>query len=229
MRTGARAVVAVVAATALGGAGYAAYALVDGVGRTTHRAAAPGVTGPPTASETERTARDFLAAWSRGDVEGAAGLTDNAPAASAALTGYRDDAHVRKVAFRQGAATGAEVPFTVTAEIAYKGRVSTWTYPSKLGVVRGRTSGRAVVDWRPAVLHPRLTAGQTLTTGPALASRVTVTDRTGRPLDARTYPSLTTVLPELRGRFGERAVGGRPRVEVRAEGPGAGAGAGVGA
>ncbi|MBZ4323363.1 penicillin-binding transpeptidase domain-containing protein [Streptomyces huiliensis] len=215
MRTGARAAVAAVAAAVLGGAGYAAYALVDGVDGAAHPAAAPVRTGPPTASEVERTARDFLAAWSRGDVEGAAGLTDNAPGASAALTGYRDDAHVRKAVFEQGAATATEVPFTVTAEIAYKGRTSTWTYASKLGVVRGRTSGRAVVDWRPAVLHPRLTAGETLVTGPAPASAVKVTDRAGRPLDARTYPSLTPVLPELRRRFGEKAVDGRPRVEVR--------------
>ncbi|MFI0739877.1 penicillin-binding transpeptidase domain-containing protein [Streptomyces sp. NPDC021100] len=230
MGTGAKAVVAVVAAAALGGAGYAAYALVDDVDRSTHREAAPVRTGPPTAPEVERAARDFLAAWSRGDVEEAAGLTDNAPAASAALTGYRDDAHIRKATFRQGAATGTEVPFTVTAEIAYKGRATTWTYPSKLGVVRGRTSGRAVVDWRPAVLHPRLTAGETLTTGPAQGSTVTVTDRAGKPLDARTYPSLAGVLPELRKRFGEKAVDGRPRVEVRAEGPGSGAGpAGQGA
>lgn len=229
MRAGAKAVVAAVAATVLGGAGYAAYAWVDDVGRSTRREAAPARTGPPTAPEVERAARDFLAAWSRGDVEEAAGLTDNAPAASAALTGYRDDAHVRKATFRQGAATGTEVPFTVTAEIAYKGHATTWTYPSKLGVVRGRTSGRALVDWRPAVLHPRLTAGETLTTGPALGSAVAVTDRAGKPLDATAYPSLAGILPELRKRFGEKAVDGRPRVEVRAERPGGGGGQGAAA
>ncbi|MGI5338420.1 penicillin-binding transpeptidase domain-containing protein [Streptomyces sp. CA-181903] len=224
MGAGTKAVVAAVVAVALGGAGYAGYALVDDVDRSTHREAAPARTGPPKAPEVEGTARDFLAAWSRGDVEEAAALTDNAPAASVALTGYRDDAHIRKVTFRQGAATGTEVPFTVTAEIVYKGRATTWTYPSKLGVVRGRTSGRAVVDWRPAVLHPRLTAGETLTTGPARGSAVTVTDRAGKPLDARTYPSLAGILPELRKRFGEKAMDGRPRVEVRAEGPGSGTG-----
>ncbi|WP_171166735.1 penicillin-binding transpeptidase domain-containing protein [Streptomyces sp. I05A-00742] len=217
----AKAVVGVVAAAVLGGAGYAAYTLVDDVEGTTRREAAPAETGPPKASEVERTAKEFLAAWSRGNVDEAAALTDNTPAASAALTGYRDDAHVRKVTFGQGAATGSKVPFTVTAEVVHKEQTSTWTYASSLAVVRGRTSGRAVVDWQPTVLHPRLARGETLTTGPGPASRITVTDRDGKALDPKDHPSLTAVLPELRKRFGEKATGKRPHVEVRAEAPGA--------
>ncbi|GAA2935503.1 penicillin-binding transpeptidase domain-containing protein [Streptomyces thioluteus] len=218
MRTGAKVTVGVVTAALLGGAGFGAYRLVDDVGRNAHGEAGPERTGPPTADEVEDTARDFLAAWARGDAEGAAALTDNAQAASAALGGYREGAGVRKVTFRQGAAAGAKVPFTVTAEVAFKDRHSTWTYESSLGVVRGRTTGHAVVDWQPTVLHPGLAQGETLRTGPGKASGLKAVDRSGKELDPKQFPSLTAVLPELRKRFGEKA-GGREAVEVRAERP----------
>ncbi|KNB54461.1 penicillin-binding transpeptidase domain-containing protein [Streptomyces caatingaensis] len=215
MRTGARITVGLVAAALLGGAGFGAYRLVEDVGDV-GRQAAPGRTGPPSADEVERTAREFLAAWAKGDAEGAAMLTDNPQAASAALTGYREEAGVGKVTFRQGAAAGAQVPFTVTADVAFKNRHSTWTYTSSLGVVRGRTSGRPVVDWRPTVLHPGLAHGETLRTGPGKSAEIKAVDRSGRELDPQEFPSLTAVLPELRKRFGEKT-GGREAVEVRAE------------
>ncbi|WP_372408158.1 penicillin-binding transpeptidase domain-containing protein [Streptomyces luteireticuli] len=219
MRTGAKVTVGVVTAALFGGAGFGAWRLVDAVGSgadNAHRQAAPERTGPPTADEVEGAARDFLAAWAKGDAEGAAALTDNAQAASAALGAYRKDAGIEKVTFRQGAAAGAKVPFTVTAEVAFKDRHSTWTYESSLGVVRGRTTGRAVVDWQPAVLHPGLARGETLRTGPGKGSDIKAVDRSGRELDAKEFPSLAAVLPELRKRFGQKA-GGREAVEVRAE------------
>ncbi|MBH1935377.1 penicillin-binding protein [Streptomyces sp. AV19] len=216
MRTGAKVTVGVIAAALLGGAGFGAYRLVDDVGSGVSREARPERTGPPTADEVERTARDFLAAWAKGDAEGAAALTDNAQAASAALGGYREGAGITKVTFRQGAAAGPKVPFTVTAEVAFKDRRSTWTYESSLGVVRGRTTGRAVVDWQPAVLHPKLAPGETLRTGPGGTSGLKAVDRAGRELNAGEFPSLAAVLPDLRKRFGQRA-GGRQAVEVRAE------------
>lgn len=222
MHKGAKIAVGVVAAAVVGAGGLGAYHLVDAVasdggGGSSHTEAAPAETGPPTADEVERTARDFLAAWAAGDTAKAAGLTDDAAAATTALTGYRADAHVEKVAFKQGAATGAKVPFSVTAEVVFGKQRSTWTYDTALSVVRGRTgAGRALVGWQPSVVHPQLTAGQSLKTDVTQAAQITAVDREGRELDAKDYPSLAPVLPELRKRFGEKA-GGEAGVEVRVE------------
>ncbi|MFI9203439.1 penicillin-binding transpeptidase domain-containing protein [Streptomyces sp. NPDC053048] len=226
MRTGAKIAIGGVTVAVVGAAGLGAYNLVDAVaegggpggGRTK---AAP--TGPPTAGETERTARDFLAAWSAGDTAKAADLTDDAQAAGTALAGYRETAHVEKVTFKQGAASGTKVPYSVTAEVVLGKQRSTWTYDSALSVVRGRGTGRPLVGWQPAVVHPDLAPGQSLRTAATGAPPVTVTDRDGGELDPKAYPSLTHLLPELRKRFGEKT-GGEPAVEVRAEAPGAPAG-----
>ncbi|MFV8130910.1 penicillin-binding transpeptidase domain-containing protein [Streptomyces syringium] len=230
MRKGAKIAVGGVAVAVVGAAGLGAYNLVDAVadGTGTKSEAAPVRTGPPTGDEIDKAAHDFLAAWAAGDTEHAATLTDNASAASAALTGYRDNAHVEKVTLEPGAATGAKVPFTVTAEIAYGKQRSTWKYASSLDVVRGRTSGKALVDWQPTVVHPELRTGGTLRTDAVQAPQVTALDRNGAVLDPKDHPSLAPVLPQLRKRFGEKA-GGEPAVEVRAQGPDGGAGAGAGA
>ncbi|MEV4437637.1 NTF2-like N-terminal transpeptidase domain-containing protein, partial [Streptomyces sp. NPDC049577] len=151
MHKGAKVALGGVAAAVLGAVGVGAYNLVDAVtgGNTAaHADAAPVETGPPTAPEVERTARDFLAAWESGDAQKAAGLTDSAEAAAAALAGYHDTAHIEKVTLKQGAATGATVPFAVTAQVTYGKQRSTWTYDSALEVVRGRTSGKPLVGWR---------------------------------------------------------------------------------
>ncbi|MEU5049517.1 penicillin-binding transpeptidase domain-containing protein [Streptomyces sp. NPDC021096] len=226
MRTGAKIATGVVGAAVVGAAGLGAYNLVDAVadgGSGSRTQAAPVRTGPPSAGETEKTARAFLAAWAAGDTQKAAGLTDNAEAATTALTGYRETAHVEKVAFKQGAATGAKVPFSVTAEVVDGKQRSTWTYDSSLAVVRGQSSGRPLVGWQPTVVHPELTEGRTLRTGATQAAQITAVDRDGNELKASDYPSLASVLPELRKRFGEKA-GGEPAVEVRAEGGAPGSG-----
>ncbi|MFI1969708.1 penicillin-binding protein [Streptomyces cinnamoneus] len=225
MRRGAKIAIGAVAAAVAGAAGLGAYNIVDAVaggGSGTNAAAAPERTGPPSAGETEETARAFLTAWAAGDTEKAAALTDNAEAAGTALTGYREAAHVEKVTLRQGTATGAKVPFSVTAEIALGKQRSTWSYDSALTVTRGRTSGRPLVDWQPAVLHPELTQGQSLHTGVTRTAPVTAVDRDGNELKPEDFPSLASVLPELRKRFGEKA-GGEPGVEVRVETAGAAA------
>ncbi|MFI1255698.1 penicillin-binding transpeptidase domain-containing protein [Streptomyces netropsis] len=226
MRKGAKIAVGGVAVAMVGAAGLGAYNLVDAVadGAGTKNEAAPVRTGPPTGDEVDKAAHDFLAAWAAGDTEHAATLTDNASAASAALTGYRESAHVEWVTLEPGTATGAKVPFTVSAEITYGKQHSTWKYASSLDVVRGRTSGKALVDWQPTVVHPELRAGGTLRTDAVRAPEVTALDRDGAVLDAKDHPSLAPLLPQLRKRFGEKA-GGEPAVEVRAEGPDGGVGA----
>ncbi|MEV6671929.1 penicillin-binding transpeptidase domain-containing protein [Streptomyces sp. NPDC051162] len=220
MHKGAKVAIGVVAAAMAGAAGLGAYNVVNAVTDTSgsQAEAAPVKTGPPTDTEVDRTARDFLAAWESGDAHKAAALTDNVEAATTALTGYRETAHVEKVSFKQGAATGTKVPFSVTAEVVHGKQRDTWTYASSLGVVRGRSTGQALVDWQPTVVHPQLGRGESLTTEVSGAPQITAVDRDGATLDAKDYPSLASVLPELRKRYGVKA-GGEPAVEVRAVDP----------
>ncbi|MFH8789443.1 penicillin-binding transpeptidase domain-containing protein [Streptomyces roseoverticillatus] len=228
MHKGAKIAIGVVAAAVVGAAGLGAYNLVDAVagdGSTgAHGEPAPLRTGPPTADEIKKTAHDFLAAWESGDTAKAAGLTDNSGAATTALGGYREAAHVEKVSLKPGTPQGAKVPFSVSAEVSYGAQRSTWTYDSSLDVVRGRSTGQALVDWQPAVVHPQLGRGETLRTTAGAPPQIDALDRNGTKLDAKDYPSLASVLPQLRKRFGEKA-GGAPGVEVQAVPEGAAGGA----
>ncbi|MGW1077198.1 penicillin-binding transpeptidase domain-containing protein [Streptomyces sp. NPDC002537] len=220
MHKGAKIALGVVAAAMAGVAGVGVYNVVDAVtGNTSGQAeAAPVTTGPPTVDEVDRTARDFLAAWESGDTGKAAALTDNAQAATTALTGYRQTAHVEKVSLKQGTATGTKVPFSVTAEVSYGKQRSTWTYDSSLDVVRGQSTGHALVGWQPAVVHPQLARNESLTTDAGAAPQLTVVDRGGAVLEAKDNPSLAPLLPELGRRYAQKA-GGEPHIEVRAVGP----------
>ncbi|MCC3766679.1 penicillin-binding transpeptidase domain-containing protein [Streptomyces sp. UNOC14_S4] len=217
MHKGAKIAVGVVATAMAGAAGLGVYNVVSAVtgGSSGEAEAAPVRTGPPSSEEVDRTARDFLAAWESGDAVKAAALTDNASAAATALNGYRTAAHVEKVALKPGTATGSTVPFSVLAEVVHGTQRSTWAYDSALTVVRGRTTGQALVDWQPAVVHPQLAQNQTLTTDAVGDSQITVVDRDGTVLDGKDYPSLAPLLPGLRKRYAEKA-GGEPGVEVRA-------------
>ncbi|MEV5592637.1 penicillin-binding transpeptidase domain-containing protein [Streptomyces sp. NPDC052496] len=223
MRTGAKYVVGGVFAAMVGVAGVGAYNVYeafaggsDGSGSTAGTNASRQ-TGPPTEKEVRDTARDFLAAWSKGDTEAAALLTDNAAGARQALTGFHDEARVSKVTFEAGRSSGAKVPFHVTAELSL-GKGGTehpkWSYDSALRVVRGKTTGKALVDWQPAVVHPALRRGESLQTGSGGAPPVKAVDRNGTALDAAELPSLEAILPALRESYGEKA-GGVQGIEVR--------------
>ncbi|WP_030831084.1 penicillin-binding transpeptidase domain-containing protein [Streptomyces hygroscopicus] len=210
MRAVGKAVFGAVSAGLLGIAGYGGYNLYRGVtgGDTT------GLhDGPVTADEARQTAREFLDAWADGNDMLASGLTNNAEAALGALSGYRDDAHVKKVTVTPGPARNTTVPFTVKAEVVFDEARSTWTYTSRLTVVRGRTTKKPLVDWRPSVLHPRLGTTESLRTDLADDPPLRVLDRDGKELRQGRYPSLDPVLTALRSRYGSDA-GGTPQVEV---------------
>lgn len=170
-------------------------------------------TGPPSAAEVKATAQDFLAAWSAGQTAKAAALTDDDKAATAALTAYRDKAHIGKVALAAGQRTGRTVPFTVNAQISYGGRQVPWTYESSLTVTRDTSTGAAVVAWKPSVVHPKLGARDTLKTGPAGTPPIKAVDRDGAELKAADHPTLKAILDGLRERYGKKA-GGAPGVET---------------
>ncbi|MGW5864753.1 penicillin-binding transpeptidase domain-containing protein [Streptomyces sp. NPDC055239] len=201
-------------AVMVGGAGYGAFNLVNGVtGGSASADPKPVKAGPPTSGEIGETTEKFFAAWARGDGEQASHYTNNAEAASNLLTGYREDAHLTKVKLTPGKATGATVPFSVEATVSYKGKTKPFAYDSELTVVRGETTGRALIDWDPAVVHPDLKQDDTLRTGEAAAPPIQAVDRHGAVLDKKDHPTLGPVLDQLRAKYGEEA-GGTPGVEL---------------
>lgn len=194
-----------------GGVGFAGYEMLGGDSDAAQLNASGS--GEITAEEVERTSRDFLAAWARGDADAAGTLTDHPAAAAEALRGFRETGHVENAVVTPGAASGATVPYTVKATINFEGHEKELAYASELTVVRGKSSGRALVDWRPAVLHPKLIEGATLRTGKAKRDSIQAMDREGRELTAEKYPSLAPVLDTLRTRYADGAAG-EPGVET---------------
>ncbi|MFI0812824.1 penicillin-binding transpeptidase domain-containing protein [Streptomyces echinatus] len=215
MRNGVKAaVIGGVCVTLLGGAGYGVYTFgsaLSGDGGTGGAAAVE--TGPPSGSEVKETTGAFFTAWEKGDAATAASYTNFPEAARELLTAYGGDAHIAGVRIAPGRATGDTVPFTVRATVSYGGTSHPLSYRSALTVVRGETSHRALVDWQPSVVHPRLQKGDTLTTGTSAAPEIEAVDRDGTVLTRRKYPSLGPVLDELRRRYGDKT-GGRPGVEL---------------
>ncbi|RMB84546.1 penicillin-binding transpeptidase domain-containing protein [Streptomyces shenzhenensis] len=202
------------------GAGVAVYALYGG-GAAAEDGTGPASagrkavkTGPLTAAEVRTAATSFLTAWQRGEVTRAAAATDDASAATALLTGYTKDAHIKDVKITPGTGTGAEVPFAVRATVTYKGVSKPLAYDSALTVVRGTSDGEPVIGWHAAVLHPDLKDGDKLVTGEAGTPPVTALDRDGGKLTTAAYPSLGTVLDGLRAKYGKLA-GGKAGVELR--------------
>ncbi|MEU1127964.1 penicillin-binding transpeptidase domain-containing protein [Streptomyces sp. NPDC005899] len=217
MRGGAKvAVVGGVFVLVAGGLGYGAYSMLgeELIGGTDTVAESAEVrTGPPTASEIETVAKDFLKAWAAGDASAASLLTDNEAGAEASLTGYAADAHVTGAVITPGPAVGAKVPYTVKATVSYEGTTKPWSYASELTVVRGLTTGKALVDWQPTVVHPQLTEGATLRTGESSTAAIEAVDRNGKVLDRKTYPSLGPILDTLREKYGD-TTDGSPGIET---------------
>ncbi|MBT2399745.1 penicillin-binding transpeptidase domain-containing protein [Streptomyces sp. ISL-100] len=222
MRSGAKvAIVGGVFVVAATGVGFGAYSMVSGEAGDpdTTTLSAPERSGPPSADEIAQTSKDFLAALAEGDARVAADLTNNAAAAQPALFAYRDEAHISEVKLTPGTPVGAKVPFTADATVTYKGKSKAFSYESELTVVRGTTSGKALVDWKSSVVHPDLKEGEVLRAGEASAPPIKAVDRNGAELTKEKYPSLGPVLDALREKYGEKA-GGKPGIELAVESAG---------
>ncbi|CAM5563002.1 penicillin-binding transpeptidase domain-containing protein [Streptomyces canus] len=208
------AVVSTVFAVMVGGAGYGAYNFVSamsddgsgGVGDTKR-------SGPPTADEIAKTSKDFFAAWEKGDAASAAAFTNNNTAAEVLLAAYGTDAHIGDVDITPGKAAGATVPYSVKATVSYDGKSKPLAYQSKLTVVRGVTTGKALVDWQPSVVYPKLQRDDRLVTGESANPSIEAVARDGRVLTKEKYPSLGPVLDALREKYGAEA-GGTPGIEL---------------
>ncbi|WAZ22281.1 penicillin-binding transpeptidase domain-containing protein [Streptomyces cinnabarinus] len=205
-------VIGAVFAVMVGGAGYGAYNIVSAVNGD-GGGAAEKKTGPPSEDEVQETSEKFFAAWEKGQAVQAASYTDFAEAAEPLLTAYGESARITDVTITPKAANGGIVPFSVKAKVSYDGTSKPLAYDSELKVVRGKTSGRALVDWDPAVVHPELKKDDTLVTGESASPPIEAVDRDGQVLTKAKYPSLGPILDTLRERYGDKA-GGSPGVEL---------------
>ncbi|MFF3331544.1 penicillin-binding transpeptidase domain-containing protein [Streptomyces sp. NPDC002888] len=224
MRKGAKAgIVGAVFTVMVGGAGYGAYNFLSalngdgGTGGTSTNQAGTATTkksGPPSSSEVKETTAKFFAAWEKGDAATAAAYTNNAEKAEPLLTSYGETAHITGVKITPGTASGDTVPFTVKAKVAYDGKSKPLDYKGTLTVVRGVSTGKALVDWQPSLVYPGLkNMDDTLVTGESASPPIEAVDRNGKVLTKEKYPSLGPILDELRAKYGEKA-GGTPGVEL---------------
>ncbi|MFZ4176816.1 penicillin-binding transpeptidase domain-containing protein [Streptomyces griseoincarnatus] len=211
------AVVGGVFAVMVGGAGYGAYNIVSAIGGGGggggSSAADTPRSGPPDEDEVRETTEAFLGAWEKGRATQAASYTNNAQDAGALLAAYGEEARIGRVDITPGTPRGATVPFTVKATVSADGASKPLRYTSTLTVVRGQTTGRALVDWEPSVVHPDLKDGDTLVTGESAQPPIEAVDRDGTVLTREKYPSLGPVLDTLRQKYGDKA-GGSPAVEL---------------
>ncbi|WP_404949900.1 penicillin-binding transpeptidase domain-containing protein [Streptomyces sp. ARC12] len=219
MRSGAKvAVIGGVFVLMAGGIGYGAYSMlgdtVGGDGGTRSASESSKVkTGPPSAEEIAETSKGFLDAWAAGDAAAASLLTNNESGSAPVLASYGEDARIGKVKITPGPAVGTKVPYTVKATVSYEGKSKPLAYASELTVVRGLTTGKALVDWAPTIVHPQLTEGATLRTGEASTPTIEAVDHNGKVLTKEKYPSLGPILDTLREKYGESA-GGSPGIET---------------
>ncbi|MFJ7769097.1 penicillin-binding transpeptidase domain-containing protein [Streptomyces sp. NPDC097107] len=209
------AVIGGVFAVMVGGAGYGTYNVVSALdgGGGSGAAGTAKKSGPPSGDEVGETTEKFFTAWEKGDATTAASFTNNATVAGTLLTAYGEAAHITDVEITPGTATATAVPFTVKAKVSYEGATKPLTYKSELTVVRGETSGRALVDWEPSVVHPQLKDGDTLVTEESSTPQIQAVGRDGTVLTKEKYPSLGPVLDTLRQKYGDQA-GGTPGVEL---------------
>jgi hypothetical protein len=210
-------------AVVVAGAGFGVYALYGGewagdrTGSTSASAdqkAKAVKTGPLSATEVTTTARTFLTSWQQGKVPAAAAATSDAEAATALLTGYTKNAHIKDVTLTPGTPTGAKVPFTVKGTVTYKDTSKPLTYAGALTVVRDTATGKPRVDWHSSVVHPDLKDGDTLVTGESGTPPIKAVDRDGGEVTVAKYPSLGTALDSLREKYGKTA-GGKAGIELR--------------
>ncbi len=137
----------------------------------------------PSATNPASAAQQYLQAFATGDTVGASLFTDDPDASAAALGEAWDALHPAEVQTKLGhvgtaAANTASAAYTATWTLG-AGRV--WSYDGTFDMVR-TTARNWRVHWTPAVLYPKLRAGQRLVITTVAADHPAVVDRDGKPL-----------------------------------------------
>src|SRR5215472_13278690 len=212
----------------IGVAGLAVVLILSGAFSSNGAAASgyqPTATKPALAAR--QTAEAFLAAWQDGHIRQAAKYTDHPAAAAAALTSYRNGLHLRALRLavqsvsRQGRAT-----FSAAATVGLAGNpavTATWSYASAL--VAYAKNGGWWDRWNPALVAPRLTAGEKVVSVPVPPGAGEVVDAAGGNLENSSDPGLRNIAAALMKSGGHRT----PGIDVAFVGPGSTAAAGTAA
>lgn len=140
----------------------------------------------------------FLDAFASGDAATAGSLTSDGPGATAQLTEVWRTLTPTSVTADRSAlvepangATEADERFSVTWDL---GAGRTWAYESTLRLVKKGADWQ--VQWQPGIVHPRLSAGQSLALR-AFAGQPAVLDRDGGPLLAWAENGTSAVDPAV--------------------------------
>ncbi|WP_327070297.1 penicillin-binding transpeptidase domain-containing protein [Kitasatospora sp. NBC_01250] len=206
-------------------------------GATAHTASgATASPTPPTAAEAAGTVDAFLAAWAKGDLTSAAGLTDDPGDAGDALGAFHQQLGFSALALTPDSASPATGAGSGASPLAAPGRLTlgftatvgfpaagaqAWQYQGQLGVLR-TADGRALVHWAPSVLYPQLTNGQTLALRAiAPQAAAVVTDRKGRSLAG--FPSLAPLIAAIQSNAGSSSAALSPAGASSAAPPDGGA------
>lgn len=135
-------------------------------------------------------AQAFLDAWSGGDLESAAGDTDDAASATTLLQQTAEDlpdatlsADLGQVTVGGDGDTTATATWTATWDLA---AAPDWTYDATLDLRRTDGDAPWQVVAEPTVVHPELGEGQHLEIARSLPERAPITDATGAPLFTET-------------------------------------------
>lgn len=135
-------------------------------------------------------AQAFLDAWTGGDLEGAAGDTDDPATTTALLQQTATDlpdatlaADLGEVTVTGDDETAATAGWTATWDLA---AAPDWTYTATLDLTRADADADWQVVAEPTVVHPELGVGQHLQLSRALPERAAITDASGAPLFTET-------------------------------------------
>ncbi|MER5636018.1 penicillin-binding transpeptidase domain-containing protein [Kitasatospora sp. NPDC002227] len=223
MNKGVKIGLATVCTAMLGVGGYGAYNIVSAVtGNADKPKVRTVVAGPPAADQAAKTAKAFLDAWSKGDLEAAAKLTDKPDTALAALTAFKTkvnpsaltltaEAHAPAFAVPTSSTapttpssaspsapaedTSGQVVLGYQAKAEFAGTANAWSYEGVLGLVK-MSDNTAAVHWSQHVIHPHLDAGESISVQPVAAQPGTLQDRKGRPI--KTFDSLSPLLASFK-------------------------------
>ncbi|HUQ60490.1 penicillin-binding transpeptidase domain-containing protein [Lentzea sp.] len=143
---------------------------VSGCGLFTSEPGAPEITN------------DFLAKLASGDVQGAAGMTDNPAEAKETLDKFRGalkpEGLTSKVdQIRKNGETASEASVTLDWDL---GKNRHWTYPTKFDVRQEADAWK--VHWQSSVAHPKLAPQQSIRLTELKPDPAPVLDRDGTPL-----------------------------------------------
>lgn len=163
-------------------------------------------------------ARDFLAAWQRGDGMAAARLTTGeARVVATELTAVTKDVggtdlRLRLGEVRKTGAHDATASFRATMRLTTMG--VQWAYQGRFPLRQDDAGWRVV--WSPSVVHPALTAGHRLALTRVFPPRAPIVDRAGRRLVYATDVVTVGVVPAaLKDRAHTLAVlGARTGIDV---------------